>query len=71
MGRRDRALTGQMENTYHGNGTIHSRPGPEEVTTKRQKALKRAFTKYSLKSHVECKTKPKICPSPDPSKSLL
>jgi len=71
MGRRDRALTGQMENTDHGNGTIHSTAGPEKVTTKWQKTLKRAFTKYSLKSHVESKTKPKICPSPEPSKSLL
>jgi hypothetical protein len=33
-----------MGNTGHGNGTI----GPEEVTTKWQKALKSAFTKYSL-----------------------
>jgi hypothetical protein len=39
MGRRDRALIGQMGNTGHGNGTIHSTIGPEEVTTKWQNAL--------------------------------
>jgi hypothetical protein len=44
--------------------------GPEEVTTKWQKALKSGF-KITLYSHVESKTKPKICPSPEPSKSLL
>jgi hypothetical protein len=54
-----------------GNTGICSRAGPEEVTTKWQKALKSAFTKYSLKSHIESKTKPKICLSPEPSKTLL
>jgi hypothetical protein len=71
MGKRDRALIVQMGNTGHGNDTIRSTAGPEEVTTKWQKALKSAFTKYSLKSHVESKTKPKICPSTEPSKALL
>jgi hypothetical protein len=37
-----------MGNTGHGNGTIRGTTGPEEVTTKWQKALKSAFTKYSL-----------------------
>jgi hypothetical protein len=70
MGRRGRALIVQMGNRGHGNGAIQSTIGPEEVTIKWQKALKIAFTKYSLKSRVESKPKPKICPSPDPSKEL-
>jgi hypothetical protein len=37
-----------MGNTGHGNGTIRSKIGPEEVTTKWQKSLKSTFTKYSL-----------------------
>jgi hypothetical protein len=46
MGRKDRTLIVQMENTGHG--TIRSIIGPEEVTTKWQKALKSTFSKYSL-----------------------
>jgi len=64
MGIRDRAVIVHMGNTGHDNGTIRCTAGPEEVTTKWQKALKIAFTKYSLKKHVESKPKPKICPSP-------
>jgi len=71
MGRRDRVLIVRMGNTCHNNGTISSTAGPKEITKKWQKALKSAFTKYCLKSHVESKPKPKICPSPDPSKALL
>jgi len=48
MGKRDRAPIVQMGNTGHGNGTIRSTIGPEEVTTIWQKALKSAFAKYSL-----------------------